>query len=558
MACKTAKEEKKPEKSESYKEAELRSIYHEALQMKMRGNKEEALEGFQILAIKDKENSSVFYELSRLYDARGSFVKALENGEKARELEPDNKWYLHWMAVLYKKNSYYKKAADAFGQLVEDDPKNIEYLIAWSETLYLSGQPEKTVEAYDKLEEVYGSEPEVIIRRYQLLIELKDYERAVEDAQKLVEYDPTDGQYYQLLAETYELMGLSDKAQEVYEQMSQLEGSSSKISLVMAQKYFEQGEDEKGIQALKKVYEDPEVDIDRKVQLLLSLYELESAQKIPFQEKIKELLEILEQVHPDEAKTYSIFGDFYLQREDYSNARDKFIKALEYDNTRFPIWNQILLLSFELNDFKGMYEYGEQALDFFPAQPVVYLYKGIGALKTGKYDEAIETLNYGKDLVFENDVLKAEFFQNMGDAHYSKKEFNKAFINYDRSLELNRDNPFLLNNYSYYLSLQKIHLDKAEKMALEANQLIPEQPSFMDTYGWVLFQKGDYKNALIWIERAFKSDPNSPTINEHYGDVLYKLGKKDEAVKQWGKALELNGGSEQLQKKYSDKKYYEE
>lgn len=172
ISCKTAKEEPvTKKKSESLERAELRSLYHEGLKYKLKGNQEGALEVFSTLAIKDKDNDAVFFQLSQLYDARGSFVKALENGEKSRELDPENKWYLKWMATLYKKNSYYNEAADAFGKLVEDDPKNIDYLIAWSETLYLSGQPEKTVEAYDKLEEVYGSEPEVIIRRYQLLIE---------------------------------------------------------------------------------------------------------------------------------------------------------------------------------------------------------------------------------------------------------------------------------------------------------------------------------------------------------------------------------------------------
>lgn len=559
FSCKTSKDkEVTPQKSKSYEEATIKTMYHDALKYKMKGDREKALEYFQALQLKDKDNSAVYFELSRIYDSQGSFVKALENGEKARELDPENKWYLHWIAILYKKNSYYKKAADAFGKLVENDPKNLDYLIAWSEVLYLSGQREKTVEAYNMLEEVYGQEPEVIVRRYQLLMELERFEEAVEDLELLISLDPANGQYYQMLAETYEKMGMPDKATEIYEQMAALEGSNSKISLIMAQKYFEQGEDEKGIQALIRVYEDEEVDIDRKVQLLLTLYELEAAEKVPFQEKIKELLDILEKKHPEEAKTYSIYGDYYLQKEDYSNAREKFIKALEYDQSRFPIWNQVLLLSFELNDFESMYQYGEQALTLFPSQPVVYLYKGIGALQTNRYDEAISTLNTGKDLVFNNDELKAEFFQNMGDAYYKKGEFNDAFKNYDRSLELNPDNGFLLNNYSYYLSEKKMHLDKAEEMAKKANNLIPEQPSFMDTYGWVFFNKGKYDEAIKWIEKAAQKDPKSSTILEHYGDVLFKLGRVDEAVSQWKKAQQQEGASEILEQKIKDRKYHEQ
>ena len=77
-------------------------------------------------------------------------------------------------------------------------------------------------------------------------------------------------------------------------------------------------------------------------------------------------------------------------------------------------------------------------------------------------------------------------------------------------------------------------------------------------YAWVFYQKKDYKNALIWLEKSIKNGgSSSATIVEHYGDVLYQLGRNDEALEQWIKAKELGSDSEWIEKKIADKTLYE-
>jgi len=122
---------------------------------------------------------------------------------------------------------------------------------------------------------------------------------------------------------------------------------------------------------------------------------------------------------------------------------------------------------------------------------------------------------------------------------------------------LNPQNLPVLNNYSYYLSLERKNLDKAEQMSGITIKAEPTNPTYLDTYGWILFEQGAYTMAKIYIEKAIEygKDETSAEVLEHYGDVLAVTGEKEKAVEQWKKAKELGSDSKTLNKKIRRKEY---
>jgi tetratricopeptide (TPR) repeat protein len=86
----------------------------------------------------------------------------------------------------------------------------------------------------------------------------------------------------------------------------------------------------------------------------------------------------------------------------------------------------------------------------------------------------------------------------------------------------------------------------------------PEDPTYLDTYAWVLYSLGKYNDAKKYIEKAINFDETgSGTLVEHYGDILFKLGDVNEAVEQWEKAKQLNDTTDLLDKKIADRQLYE-
>jgi tetratricopeptide (TPR) repeat protein len=114
------------------------------------------------------------------------------------------------------------------------------------------------------------------------------------------------------------------------------------------------------------------------------------------------------------------------------------------------------------------------------------------------------------------------------------------------------NNDVVLNNFSYYLSLRKENLDEAEQMSRSVVQRNPTNPTYLDTFAWVLYQQGKYTEAKAIMELALGNGGDQEAILlEHYGDILWKSGEKEHALEYWKKAqaMEYSGVSKFLNEK---------
>ena len=113
----------------------------------------------------------------------------------------------------------------------------------------------------------------------------------------------------------------------------------------------------------------------------------------------------------------------------------------------------------------------------------------------------------------------------------------EAYAAYDSALVYNPNNIATLNNYAYYLSVERKDLDKAEEMSYRTVKAEPENATYLDTYAWILFEKERYTEARIYIEQAMRNGGDtSQVIVEHCGDIYYMLDEKDKALEYWKKA----------------------
>ncbi|MDQ7051638.1 MAG: tetratricopeptide repeat protein [candidate division KSB1 bacterium] len=120
---------------------------------------------------------------------------------------------------------------------------------------------------------------------------------------------------------------------------------------------------------------------------------------------------------------------------------------------------------------------------------------------------------------------------------------------YERALRLAPDDPILQNNFSYGLAVRGIRLQEALDLVNRALQKQPDNPAFLDTKGWVLYQMGRYREALEYIQKSLDIRDTSAEVWEHLGDVYEKLGQVQEAVEAWQKAYDLDNKREAVLKK---------
>jgi Tfp pilus assembly protein PilF len=299
------------------------------------------------------------------------------------------------------------------------------------------------------------------------------------------------------------------------------------------------------------------IDIETKIGILQQyLTVLENKEE--WKTRLPALFESLVEMHPEVADIHRFYALYLINIKELDKAQKEYATILDIDPKNEEAWEQIINLQIVQEKWDSVITLSGKAIEILPDNPQWYSYRASVYFKLDKKDEALTACQKGLALTKDNKKLKSEFYGQMADIMFDKKEKDSAFVYYDKALENNPLNAHVLNNYAYYLSLGKKDLLRAETMAKKCLEFDPRSSTVLDTYAWVLFQQGYYNLAKRYLQEAIKNgDKKDDVLFEHYGDVLYKTDSKDEAVKMWKKSQELGNKSEKLQLKIEKQEYVE-
>ena len=536
---------------------EYQNAFFQGLRYKILGDPDKALQAFSDCIRMNGKEAAPMYESAMIYFNTGDFDQAQFFIEGACQIEPDNKWYQQLLATTFLENRQYTKAISSFKKLLEIEPKNEDWHFELASAYLLNNQPRNAIKVYDDLEKYIGPYDMLFQQKKRIYNEMGDKAGAIREVEKWVEAEPQNLDALNELSELYLLSGKQTKAIQTLEKSLQLKADNASAFIMLSDLYRNNKELDKSFDYTKKAFGSLDLGVDAKMRLLLTYYDWTDSDTVLLS-KAYTLIDILLETHPNNPKPFTIAGDYYYRDDNLTLAKSNFLRAAELDPSRFPIWQQLMIISFDLKEYDEVITLSESVQELFPSQPTSYYFAGLAYMQDKKYSSAIDQLNTGKLMVIDNPNLLAQFYASLGDAYHAQEEIQESDDAYDKSLDIMPDNVYVLNNYSYYLSLRKKKLQKASEMMKRCVALSPDQASYEDTYAWVFYQLKDYNEALIWIKKALASGgSSSATIVEHYGDILYQLSRTDEALEQWKKAQELGSDSEWIDQKIADKKLYE-
>lgn len=516
-------------------------LFMDANKQRILENPDEAIKLYKKVLEIDPDHAPSLYELARLYAGQGRAEDAVLLLEKAIGLEKDNVWYKLELAGIYKRSRQFEKLIGIYKELIEKYPEKIDYYYDLALAYMIMGDYREAIDTYDQIEEKIGVTERISLQKQKLYLNQDKTGKALEEVENLVEAYPENTRYLQILAESYVTNGKDKKALETYRKIAEIDPANPYIRISLSDFYRKQGEEQKAFEELKLGFANPKLDLDSKIQILLSYYTAEDIYGDK-KEQAFELAEKLIEAHPDDPRALSIYGDLLYRNGKLEPALETFNKVLQSDSSQYSVWEQKLFILNELRKNKKLAETSEAAIELFPMQPLPYLFNGFAHVQMKEFGQARKALENGSRLVVGNDMLLAQFYSSLGDVYHSLEDFTKSDEYYEKALKINPNDAYVLNNYSYYLSLRGKNLEQAREMAAKANEVEPGNPSFQDTYGWVLYKLGEYEEAEIWIKKALDhQEAASGVLLEHYGDVLYKLGRKDEALKYWEKARKAGG-----------------
>ena len=515
-------------------------------------NFEQALKYFE-------DDDAAMYELSFLYQANNKNHLAFTMIDKAAKLQPDNKWYQIRLAQFYLQNSDYQAFMDIYDKLLQDEPDNIDYIEAYIDVLLRIGDYDKVIEKLDVVEQQLGQNEYIFLQKVQIYDEQGKKDLAIKEMEKLVEFMPENTHYRALLAEAYRKVKRDKDAYQQYLKIKELEPDNKYINVSLMDYYLSIGDIDKAFREFILAINNTNLDYDTKVQV----HEFWSEQneksddgwKIP---RAVDIGQAFIQTYPDKNIGYYIMGVACINMNDHKQAQMYFQQALEKDNSNFITLYQLALCDIELHDYPAVIEATNNAISFYPEQPLFYLFQGIAYFNLKDYENTVKALEKGRKLSANKD-LTADFDTYIGDTYHAMNNKEKAYEAYERLLRSKPDNIYVLNNYAYYLSLDNKDLERALEMSEKTIKAAPKNATYLDTYAWILYKLDRYQEAKKYMDKVFKYDKNPQGVNyEHLGDILYKMGDKKNAVKNWKKAKKAGGEvSEFLEKKINDENIYE-
>ena len=391
-------------------------------------------------------------------------------------------------------------------------------------------------------------------KKQQIYLKQNNLDKALQEGEVLIKANPDEIRYVLAQAEMYAANNRLPDALRVAQQALRTDPENPQAHMIMADVYRQQGNASESEKQIKLAFESPGLDIDDKVRVLVDFIKQLPNPKL--EQTALDLAAITIRVHPKDAKAYSVAGDIQTLTNHKKDARDNYLQAIKYDNTRYQIWQQVVLIDAELNQTDSLLTHSERALELFPNQAPLWFYNGVGYMLKKQPTKGVKSLEYGRKLATDNPELLAQFDTQLGDAYHELKDYKKSDAAYEAALAFDANNAQALNNYSYFLSMRGEKLDRAKEMAGKLVKQFPENDTYLDTYAWVLYKQKDYAGARQSLEKALQTSKDG-TVIEHYGDVLYQLGEKDKAHVEWLRAKKNGGTSELIDRKIKDKKLYE-
>ncbi len=530
--------------------------FYEALNAKAQNKFEEAFDLFRHCHALDSTNANVLVELGAYHNLMGEKSLGLSYLRKAVQYDPKNYYYNVILAGASKEMSLKQEVVDIYAFLLQTYPDKLELYYELANAYLDNGELEEALKTFENLEKISGITDMTALNKFRIYTMMDKKEAAFDEVLAIVAKNPGNSRYTLLAGDLYLQDNQPEKALEFYQKTAETDSGNPSLILSMVNYYEKTGDKQAALEEMSKAVAGTQLEVETKLQLLARYVALLQQSKQDVKTATPLFQSFVEQ-HPNNSDVNLLYGEVLLLQNDTTAALNRF-SAYAKANPQDPTgYEQMLRLALP-DKLDKIIEITQSALQNIPEAPQFYFYLGSAYYQQQKHREALDVFEAGlKNAKFQNPLVESDFYGQIGDLNYFLKNKKAAFENYEKSLERNPQNLFVLNNYSYYLSLERKELDKAEKMSSITVKAEPTNPTYLDTYGWILFEQGAYVMAKIYIEKAveYSKEEPSPDIFEHHGDILAVTGETDKAVEQWQKAKALGSDSKTLDKKIKQREY---
>lgn len=406
-------------------------------------------------------------------------------------------------------------------------------------------------------------------------INLGKLERGIEALQRALRLDPEDYELREILAQVYYLSGNNKAAEKEYEKLIAAKRDDLELHYQLAAIYLRNKKPEKAMEVYDDIFNRDKSQIkalEKAAEIAFVLQKLEQAAKyydtliVQQPENINyykyrsdialikndlpkalEMYQVLSEMAPADIEIAERYGDLLARSDSTRKAHDYLRGLIRNYPDRQAAYISLSMLFARNDEIDSLLSITDIAMEKFPDQSYFPIVRANVLSNQGENDEAVRYLQ--RVLAIEPDNLQAQLL--LANTWEALEQYRLSDSLYSRIISQHPDEAVALNNYAYSLALRGERIGEALQMVEQALAIEPDNASYLDTKGWLLYLQENYKDARKYIEKALSMNSHNAEVLEHMGDVLMKLNKPEEAQKYYRQALEIDNENERLRKKVS-------
>lgn len=501
----------------------------------------------------DSTNVAALVELSHIYTLIGNLNQAISYAQRAYDESGKDEYTGSTLMSLAMRMGNADLAAKIGEELLERKPENLKLLQNLSSVYMAQKRSDKAIEMLQRLNELVGDNAELTYNIAKVLAETgkeEDIQKAMDLLKNYVQRHPLDSQAYISLLAFLSEHDLSNEALELLNTMPKKQQELPHMQFIKSTVYAQLGEYPN---AAKSFFNAAKMEGSTPELMEATLDRLSTFATKGGSSFYNAFIPVLEKL----VKEYDASANLevYLAQMFFSNGNETKGKALfeqmvtEKAKTPDP-YLFLAQKALESKDFDKLETICDTAIEVLPARAEFYIYKAISLTQKDQNEAALSVIEQAREAVNPAEPLFAQILLIQADLLNELGKVKEAVEVYEKAYIFMPNDANMLNNYAYALATGGGDLEKAEELASKAVKLKPSEGTILDTYAWVLYLRGNYSLAKIYIESAIRnSEEPSATLHEHRGDILIQLEENDSAIEAWQKAIELGGDKKALEKK---------
>lgn len=421
---------KKPDDDLGDVEDKFQELFYEALSQKGIENYDRSVEALLKCIELDNSVPVLYFELGKNYNELKNFGAAEDALKKAVSKDPDNEWFLDELYAFYAEQNDFDKAIKTIKQLVKYHPDYKEDLAA----LYVkTKQYNDALKILDELDSELGITVSRDLMRNQIYKATGRTEDQIKNLEARVDNNPEKESNYLALIFRYSENNEKDKAFETAKELLKINPNSQLVHLALYKFYLDDNNTENAIESMKIVIESTQIKPEAKVKVLSDFVQF-VADNPQYERDLIEATTLIE--HRNDFKTLVELGQYYLAKEDKNKALEYFEDALKLDNNNFGVLRNVLLLYIDLNMFSQAEKNSGEALQKYPAQPLLYLINGVALNQLNEPQKALNSLESGLDYIIDDRKMETDFYNQLSIAYSMLNNTAKAKTFSDKAKQI--------------------------------------------------------------------------------------------------------------------------